>query len=191
MVEFARALADHRALVERLESVSEPVAAGAEQLITAFRSGKLVLLAGNGGSATDAEHLAGELVGRFRFHRAPLPALALGQGLAVTTAIGNDYAFPEILARQTEAYLPAAGALVVISTSGQSANLIEAARRAQAADVPVIALTGEGPNPLADGADVAICVPSRDTPRIQEAHILIGHAWCEHIEARLFGSEPA
>jgi D-sedoheptulose 7-phosphate isomerase len=146
---------------------------------TIANSGKL-LICGNGGSSSDAQHMAAELVGRFKKERAPRPAIALVDS-SILTAVGNDYGFDQVFARQVHALGDIGDCLLAISTSGNSENVIMAAKVAQVLGLTVIALTGKG-GKLADLADIAIRVDSTDTARIQEAHILILHLICEALE---------
>jgi len=161
----------------------------AEELIKIYRAGKKVLLFGNGGSAADAQHIAAELVGKYYIDRRPLPAEALTVNTSSLTAIGNDYAFERIFARQVEALGNPGDVAIRISTSGNSPNVIEAIRAAKKKGMSTIGLTGAEGGRLKNEVDYCICVTSKDTPRIQEAHILIGHIWCELIERALFGNE--
>jgi D-sedoheptulose 7-phosphate isomerase len=151
----------------------------------ALAAGKPLLICGNGGSAADAMHIAGELVGRFLKERRALKAIALSADPAVLTAWGNDYGYDGVFARQTEAYGEAGGILLAISTSGNSANVIAAAAAAKAKDMRVIALTGEGGGKLAPLADILLAVPSRSTPLIQQAHLCLYHYLCAEIERRI------
>jgi D-sedoheptulose 7-phosphate isomerase len=161
----------------------------AKLIIDAYRNGKKVILFGNGGSAADAQHIAAELVGKYYMDRRPLPAEALTVNTSSLTAIGNDYAFERIFARQVEALGNPGDVAIGISTSGNSPNVIEAIRAAKKKGMITIGLTGAEGGRLKNEVDYCICVPSKDTPRIQEAHILIGHIWCELIEGALFGNE--
>lgn len=161
----------------------------AEVMIKAYRAGKKVLLFGNGGSAADAQHIAAELVGKYYMDRKPLPAEALTVNTSLLTAIGNDYAFDQIFARQVEAVGNAGDIAIGISTSGNSPNVIKGVRAAKRKGMITVGLTGADGGRLKNEVDYCICVPSEDTPRIQEAHILIGHIWCELIEQALFGNE--
>jgi D-sedoheptulose 7-phosphate isomerase len=161
----------------------------AKLIIDAYRNGKKVILFGNGGSAADAQHIAAELVGKYYMDRRPLPAEALTVNTSSLTAIGNDYAFERIFARQVEALGNPGDVAIGISTSGNSPNVIEAIRAAKKKGMITIGLTGAEGGRLRNEVDYCICVPSKDTPRIQEAHILIGHIWCELIERALFGNE--
>lgn len=145
--------------------------------------GNKILICGNGGSAADSQHLAAEFVGRFQYERRPLPALALTTDTSALTAIGNDYAFEDIFARQVVAYAHVDDILLAISTSGKSENVIRAIVKAKQNDMGVIALVGNYPDsPIAQLADWTICVKSKSTPRIQETHIFIGHMICDLVE---------
>ncbi len=155
--------------------------------IEAFREGRKVLFCGNGGSAADAQHLAAELSGRFRMERRPLHAVALSVNSSAVTAIGNDYGFDKIFARQIEAAGKEGDVLLVLSTSGNSENILRAVETALSKGMHVIALTGESGGRLASMDLLLINVPSSDTARIQEAHITIGHIICELCETALFG----
>lgn len=161
----------------------------AEKLIEAYRAGKKGLIFGNGGSAADAQHIAAELIGKYYRDRKPLPAEALTVNTSSLTAIGNDYAFEQIFARQVEALGNPGDVAIGISTSGNSPNVIEGIRAAKRKGMITIGLTGADGGQLKGEVDYCICVPAKDTPRIQEAHILIGHIWCELIERTLFGHE--
>lgn len=159
----------------------------AERIIRAIRSGKKLLLFGNGGSAADAQHIAAELVGRYYLDRPALPAQALTANTSTLTAIGNDYAYDQIFSRQIEAFGQAGDVAIGISTSGNSRNVVEALRVAKRKDMVTVGLTGESGGQLKADVDYCICVPSRDTPRIQEAHILVGHILSELVEQAIFG----
>jgi D-sedoheptulose 7-phosphate isomerase len=177
------------AVKQELLKQSALLAQVAEKLIEAYEAGKKILLFGNGGSAADAQHIAAELVGKYYMDRRPLPAEALTVNTSSLTAIGNDYAFERIFARQVEALGNPGDVAIGISTSGNSPNVIEAIRAAKKKGMITIGLTGAEGGRLKNEVDYCICVPSKDTPRIQEAHILIGHIWCELIERALFGNE--
>ena len=161
----------------------------AEVLIKAYQGGKKVLLFGNGGSAADAQHIAAELVGKYYLDRKPLPAEALTVNTSSLTAIGNDYAFEQMFARQVEALGNEGDVVVGISTSGNSPNVIEGVRAAKRKGMITVGLTGVDGGCLKDQVDYCLCVPSKDTPRIQETHILIGHILCELVEQALFFRE--
>lgn len=171
---------------ERLLEHTEICAEVAKRLIQAFRSGNKVLLFGNGGSAADAQHIAAELVGRFYLDRSPLPAQALTVNASALTAIGNDYTFDQIFARQIEAFGQAGDVAIGISTSGDSRNVIEALRAAKSKEMITIGMTGDTGGQLKALVDYCICVPSTDTARIQEAHILVGHILSELVEQAIF-----
>jgi D-sedoheptulose 7-phosphate isomerase len=155
-------------------------------IINAYKAGKKVLLCGNGGSAADAQHIAAELVGRFKKERTPLSAIALTTDTSILTAIGNDYGFDRVFERQIEALIDKGDVLICISTSGSSENIIKAAYKAKEKKATTIGLTGRDGGMLKDICDICIVVPSQDTPRIQEAHITIGHIICELVEEGLF-----
>ena len=155
--------------------------------VNSLKLGGKIWLAGNGGSAADAQHLAAELSGRFYLDRNSLPAEALHVNGSFITAVANDYGYDQVFARLLEGCARQGDVLVAISTSGNSANIIEAVRVAKLMKMKVIALAGATGGMLAELCDVLLNVPSADTPRIQESHILIGHVLCENIEKELFG----
>jgi D-sedoheptulose 7-phosphate isomerase len=157
-----------------------------ERLIAAYRAGGKVLLFGNGGSASDAQHIAAELVGRYYFNRRALPAEALTVNASSLTAISNDYSFDHVFARQIEAFGNAGDVAIGISTSGNSLNVIAGVRAARQLGMLTVGLTGAGGGKLKAEVDYCVAVPATDTPRIQEAHGLIGHIWCEMVEHALF-----
>ncbi len=167
----------------------EDIQRTASLLIRTLRHEGMILLCGNGGSAADAQHIATELVVRYRsaVERRALPALALTTDTSLLTAASNDYAFEEVFARQVQAFGNPLHCLVCISTSGRSENVRRAAEEAKAADMAVVGLLGGDGGTIAPLCDAAVIVPSAVTARIQEAHILIGHIWCELIEQALFG----
>jgi D-sedoheptulose 7-phosphate isomerase len=159
----------------------------AVEMADALAGGGKVLLMGNGGSAADAQHIAAELVGRFQKERRALPALALTVNSSAVTAIANDYALDAVFARQVEAFAGPGDMVIGISTSGRSPNVLAGMEAARRQGARVVGFTGEGGGQAATLADILIDVPSRSTPRIQEAHITIGHLICEMVEERLFG----
>ncbi len=168
---------------ERLISVCMPqLTAAAEALVSAYCRGHKALFFGNGGSAADAQHLAAEFVGRYLRERKPLPALALNANSSAVTAIGNDYGYEQVFARQIEALAVPGDVACGISTSGDSQNVIEGVLRARKFGLLTIALTGSTGGRMRDLADILIAVPSDETPRIQECHILIGHALADAVE---------
>ena len=153
----------------------------------AYRTGHKALFFGNGGSAGDAQHLAAEFVGRYLRQRRPLPALALNANSSAVTAIGNDYGYEEVFARQMEALATPGDVAVAISTSGNSPNVIHAVLCARRLGLYTIGLTGASGGRLRELVDSLIAVPSDETPRIQECHILAGHALCDAVEEDLCG----
>lgn len=153
--------------------------------IEAYRKGNKILVCGNGGSASDAQHMTGELVGRYKIERAGIPAISLNANTAVMTALGNDYDYDSIFSKQVKALGAAGDVLFVISTSGNSMNTVLAAKQAKAQKITTVALTGEGGGKLKELCDYTINVPSANTPRIQEMHILVIHTICGIIEKEL------
>jgi D-sedoheptulose 7-phosphate isomerase len=157
-----------------------------EAIVEAYRNNRKVLICGNGGSAADAQHFAAELVGRFKMERFGLHAVALTTDTSILTAIGNDYGFEKIFARQVEALGAEGDILVGISTSGNSANVVEAIKVANKKNMTVIALLGGNGGKIKDMADINLTVDSSNTPRIQECHILVIHTICDLVEKALF-----
>lgn len=158
----------------------------AEQVAEAFRNDKKVLFCGNGGSAADAQHLAAEFSGRFYFDRDPLDAEALHVNTSYITAVGNDYSYDEIYSRVLKAKGRKGDFLFGISTSGNSKNILRAFEVARANGMIIVAMTGESGGKMKDNCDFLLNVPSSDTPRIQESHIMLGHIICELVEDALF-----
>jgi D-sedoheptulose 7-phosphate isomerase len=174
---------------ERLLRTAEVVSAVAKVskiFVDALKQGNKALLFGNGGSAADAQHIAAELVGRFAFDRPALPALALSVNTSCVTAIGNDYGFELIFARQIEALGRPGDVALGISTSGNSPNVLHAVAAAKKMGLHTVGLTGGTGGQLRNGVDYCVCVPSSETPRIQECHILIGHIISELVEQSIF-----
>jgi D-sedoheptulose 7-phosphate isomerase len=174
-----------RRLLDSAEVVST-VALVSEILVSALEHGNKLLLFGNGGSAADAQHIAAEFVGRFAFDRPALPALALSVNTSCITAIGNDYGFDLVFARQLEALARAGDVALGISTSGNSPNVLQAMSVARKMELHTVALTGCTGGKLKSMVDHCIRVPSTETPRIQECHILIGHIISELVEQTIF-----
>ncbi len=168
----------------------ENIARAADLCIQAFQAGGKILLCGNGGSASDAQHIAAELSGRFQYDRPPLYAEALHVNTSYITAVANDYAFDEVYSRMVEAAGKPGDILIGLSTSGRSANVIRALQKAQAIGMTTIGLTGESVGDMQSNCNLCIQVPSGNTARIQEVHILIGHILCEQIELRIFPIKP-
>jgi len=159
----------------------------AEKCTGALRAGGKVIFCGNGGSFADAQHLSAEFTSRFLFDRPGLASLALGTNSSAMTAIGNDYGYENVFAREIQAIATPADVIIAITTSGNSGNILKALEAAKVANVPAIVLTGAGRGML-DDATEALNVPSTDTARIQECHILLGHIICGLVEQAMFGS---
>jgi len=172
-------------LLKQLPGVIEQAAT---RLVHCLKNGGKIMLCGNGGSAADAQHIAAELVVRLKssFNRPAIPALALTVDTSILTAGGNDFGFERIFARQVEALGKSGDALIAISTSGNSANVIEAARVARERGILTVGFLGGDGGKLKDQVDIPIVIPTATTARIQESHILIGHIFCEIIEQELF-----
>ena len=162
------------------------IARAAETIAHGLRTGHKVLFFGNGGSAADAQHLAAELVGRFAGDRSPLPAISLATDTSVLTAVGNDYGYEKVFARQIEALGQSGDTAVAISTSGNSPSVIEALDVARSKGLFTIGFTGESGGKMKGRVEVLFRVPSRETPRIQETHVLLGHILCELVDRELF-----
>ena len=165
-----------------LNSRLTQIAASGRLICEALRAGKKILLCGNGGSAADAQHIAAELVGRYEQQRQAFPAISLTTDTSALTALSNDYGYEEVFARQVEALGNEGDVLIAISTSGKSPNIVRAAAKAKGMGCKTIALTGCSGEPLASQCDLAVVVPSERTARVQEAHITIGHLWCEMVD---------
>jgi D-sedoheptulose 7-phosphate isomerase len=178
-VEVKQSLLASDAVISTVENVVQLV-------VSAFRSGSKVLFCGNGGSAADAQHLAAELSGRFYLDRPPLFAEALHVNGSFLTAVANDYGFEEVFARAVWAMGRQGDVLFVLSTSGRSANILPAIEAAKDLGMKIVGMTGASGGGMANQCDFLIQVPSTDTPRIQECHLLIGHIICELTEAALF-----
>lgn len=158
----------------------------ADQCIACFQAEGKVLFCGNGGSAADAQHLSAELSGRFYYDRPPLFSEALHVNSSYVTAVANDYSYNEVFARMVKAAGKKGDVLIGISTSGNSANIIRAFEEAKALGMTCVAFTGETGGKMKDICDLLLNVPSKDTPRIQESHIMLGHILCELIETAIF-----
>ena len=182
---IAAEIATTAANFARLAAQTPAIAGAAEAMIKTLRGGGKIMLCGNGGSAADAQHLAAELVGRYRKDRAPLAALALTVDTSALTAIANDYAFEEVFARQVTGLGRPGDLLLALSTSGDSANVLAAVAAAKANGIATIALTGAGGGQLAPLADLAIRVPAARSNAVQELHIAVGHILCGIVEDAL------
>jgi len=181
-VEVKKRIAENPIIIEQIMSVTN-------KIIDCFKSEGSVYFCGNGGSAADAQHLAAELSGRFYFDRQPLSSDALHCNTSFLTAVANDYSFDETYARLIKGIGKRGDLLVGLSTSGNSRNVVRAFEQCKDMGIYTVALTGQAGGILKDIADVCICVPSDDTPRIQESHITIGHIMCEIIEDTLFSKK--
>lgn len=184
MKEFAIKAFDDSAEIKRrfARDHADRIVQVAQLIGGAFQAGHKVLLFGNGGSSTDAAHIAAEFVGRYKRERAPLPAIALATDIAAITCIANDYGFEELFARQVRAHGQRGDVAIAISTSGNSPNVLKGVEAAKALGLTTIAWTGGSGGKLADMVDYAFVVPSTLTARIQESHITLGHVLCELIE---------
>lgn len=179
---FDQAITEHMAVIESLREQQGILERMAEKMTDAILNGKKVLWCGNGGSAADSQHLAAELMGRFRRQRCGLPSIALTTDTSILTALANDYGYERVFERQVEALCTEGDILVGISTSGESKNVLAALQRAAKIGACTVAFTGSGGGAMATIADIALRVESTDTARIQEAHILCGHMLCDWIE---------
>jgi D-sedoheptulose 7-phosphate isomerase len=172
-------------LAEARPSLAPKVTQAAALIVEAYRQGRGVFIFGNGGSAADAQHIAGELVGRFLKERRALKAEALSTNTSILTALGNDYGFETIFARQLEANASKGDVAIGLTTSGNSANVVAALAKARQMGLATIAFTGQGGGKCAALADVLVDAPSKETPRIQECHVVAYHVLCELVEAAL------
>ena len=183
--EFDKSLANFNAMAAD-HGLRAQIVQAVALCVDALRAGRKILFAGNGGSAADAQHWAGELVSRFYYDRPGLPAIALTTDSSILTAIGNDYGYDYTFARQVEALGQEGDVFVAISTSGRSRNILRALDAAEAKGVKVIGFTGMGGGDMAGRCEVCFRVPSTETPRIQEGHEFIGHLLCSLIESEVF-----
>jgi D-sedoheptulose 7-phosphate isomerase len=179
-IRLKQRILDDSELLEKIEKISY-------EIISAFKNDKKVLICGNGGSAADAQHISSELSGKFYLDREPLFSEALHVNTSYLTAVSNDYSFEEIYSRLVKAKGRKGDILIGISTSGKSKNIIKAVETANQIGMISVCMTGESGGLLKDKCNYLLNVPSSDTPRIQEAHILIGHTICEIVEKELFG----
>lgn len=168
------------------EKLAPEICRAVEMIVEALGNGKKLLLMGNGGSAADAQHFAAEIVGRFSMERRGLPAIALSTDTSILTAIGNDYGFEAIFRRQVEALAAAGDVVIGISTSGTSGNVFSALSLARQMGCRTIGLLGRDGGTIRGIVDMDLTVPAKDTPRIQEGHILMIHIICDLVEKRLF-----
>lgn len=171
--------------LKMIDSMTSAIVEAAKAIADAFKAGGKVVLFGNGGSAADAQHIAAEFMNRFLIERPPLPAISLTTDTSILTSISNDYAFEEVFSKQVKALGKKGDIAIGITTSGSSPNVLRALRAAKKLGMTTIALAAEG-GKIASLADIALCVPSKSTPRIQEAHIAVGHILCELTDTLLF-----
>lgn len=185
VAQFSEAQRVMSAMLDDL-SLSAAIAAAAEACIDCMKRGGKILLAGNGGSAADAQHIAGEFVSRFAFDRPGLPAIALTTDTSILTAIGNDYGYEKLFSRQVQAHGNRGDIFVGYSTSGTSPNILQAFEEARARGLVCVGLTGNRGGPMRELCDFILEVPSADTPKIQEGHLVLGHILCGLVENALF-----
>jgi D-sedoheptulose 7-phosphate isomerase len=191
IAEIQAQLQDHRSVIALLERDMLPLIAEMGILISdTLNRGNKLLVMGNGGSAADAQHFVAEIVGRYKMERRALPAVALSTDTSILTAIGNDYGFDVVFSRQVEALAAPGDAVVGISTSGNSPNVLKALNAAKARGCRTIGLLGKDGGSIKRACDLALVVPSDDTPRIQEGHITIIHIVCDLVEKALFYENP-
>lgn len=176
---------EHLDVAAGLSKLTTGVSSAVDLICASLADGGLLLVAGNGGSAADAQHIAAELTGRFKRERQPLRAMALHGNTSALTAIGNDYGYEHVFERELSAHARPGDVLLAISTSGNSANILRAMEAARKHKVGVIGLTGEDGGKMRSACDLCLRVPSKSTARIQEMHITIAHAICELVEERL------
>jgi len=174
------------ALIAGDQLLLDEIAAVAETMIVALRGGHKVMLAGNGGSAADAQHIAGEFVSRFLFDRPGLAAMALTTDTSILTAHGKDYGYERLFARQLQALGRPGDVFVAYSTSGRSPNILGALETARDLDIRTVGMTGDRGGPMGDLCDHYLAIPSGETPKIQEGHLVVGHILCGIVEAALF-----
>lgn len=180
---LARSLNEHlQSLQSLLDSKLSEIERAGQMICETLRSGNKILICGNGGSAADAQHIAAELVGRYEGERRAWPAIALTTDTSALTALSNDYGYEEVFARQVKAHAGPGDLLIAISTSGRSPNVLRAAEEAKRARCRVLGLTGIDGGSLASLCDFCLNVPAERTSRVQEAHITIGHLWCEMVD---------
>ncbi len=179
---FEQAIAEHLTVIQSIHGQQPLLERIASEMTTAVVAGKKVLWCGNGGSAADSQHLAAELMGRFRRERRALASIALTTDTSILTAIGNDYGYEHVFRRQVEALCQKGDILVGISTSGNSKNVCLALEEAKKRGAFTVAFTGQGGGAMVGIAHAALCINSKDTARIQEGHILCGHMLCDWIE---------
>jgi D-sedoheptulose 7-phosphate isomerase len=172
--------------MQRDTALCEGTAQAAARVVDSLRAGGKLMVCGNGGSAADAQHWAGELVSRFHYDRPGLPAIALTTDTSILTAIGNDYGYERLFARQVEALGRPGDVLFAISTSGRSPNILAALKAAKERQIVTVGFTGASGGTMRELCDICLRIPSDSTPRIQEGHEVLGHAICAMVEAAIF-----
>lgn len=187
---FGKAIEEHLEVIEQVKAQQSQLEAIARSMAAALHAGRKILWCGNGGSAADSQHLAAELIGRFRRERSALPSVALTTDSSILTAVANDYGYESVFSRQVEAIGVAGDLMVGISTSGNSRNVISALETASRLNMTTVAFTGTDGGQIATLADHLFAVASHDTARIQEAHILAGHMLCDWIELDWLHTHP-
>ena len=187
---FGQAIEEHLAVIDLLRDQQSLLQGIGEEMTRAIVAGKKILWCGNGGSAADSQHLAAELMGRFRRERCAFPSIALTTDTSILTAVGNDYGYERVFQRQVEALCTKGDVLVGISTSGSSKNVCAALQTARQIGAFTVAFTGQGGGEIAAIADVALRIPSKDTARIQEGHLLCGHMLCDWVERSVCERQP-
>jgi D-sedoheptulose 7-phosphate isomerase len=176
---------EHVQVAKKLPKLADEVSKAVDLIHSSLAAGGQLLVAGNGGSAADAQHIAAELTGRFLRERRPIRALALHANISALTAVGNDYGYEHVFARELAAHARPGDVLLALSTSGNSPNILRAIEAARPIGLTVIGLTGESGGRMRTACDLCLCVPSKSTPRIQEMHITIGHTICGLLEEML------
>ncbi|HIQ14922.1 MAG TPA: SIS domain-containing protein [Leucothrix sp.] len=182
MTPFSTVVSEHLQIINKLEACHQDIQLSSDMILSTFKANKKLLICGNGGSAADSQHIATEFVVRYETIRQGLPAIALTTDSSILTAQPNDYNFASVFSRQIETLGHEGDCLIAISTSGNSTNIVEALKAARIKKMNTIALTGNDGGELAKLADHTVIVPSKTTARIQEAHILIAHWWCQQAD---------
>lgn len=177
---------NHSTALEHLKENLPAIKEIAGLFISALKNDGKIIFMGNGGSAADAEHLAAELVGRFKMNRKSLPSISFSSNVCILTAVGNDYGFDEVFSRQVESLAGAKDVIVAISTSGDSENVVKAIKKAKELNIKTVGFLGKDGGKLKSLVDVSLTIPTEDTPRIQEMHIFAGHIICEIVETNFF-----
>jgi len=178
-----KALADHQSVMTQLESLLPEIVRVGQMMRACLQRGNKILLMGNGGSAADSQHIAAEIVGRYKRERRGLPAIALTTDTSILTAVGNDYGFDQVFSRQVEALCDPQDVVVGISTSGNSANVVKAIEVAKQIGAITVLLSGGSGGKLGEMCDYKLIMPAKETARVQEAHLFVAHSLCEIMDA--------